>query len=220
MVEKPNCRSKKAAQQFYDRISRFYDCFAGAFERKYAETALSRLAVQTGEIVLEVGFGTGHCLQRIAQLVGNNGRAYGIDISPGMLKVTKKRLEKAGLRDRVKLCCGDAMNLPYNDSAFDAAFLSFTLELFATPEIPGVFGEVRRVLKSNGRLGIISLSRSYGEPIVLRLYEWAHRKWPKYVDCRPIYVERSLRDAGYQIQSREKARLVGLPLDIIIATCR
>jgi len=213
----PVPRSKEDAKQFYDRISRFYDYISVAFERKYAEMALKQLSVQEGESVLEIGFGSGHCLKWIAQSVGQTGKAYGIDISPGMLEVTKRRLEKARLIDRVELYCGDAARLPYDDNTFDAAFMSFTLELFDTPEIPKVLKEIKRVLRSAGRLGVISMSREDGRAILLRLYEWAHKKWPKYIDCRPIYVEASLIDAGYKIQSRQKIRLMGLPGEIIVA---
>ena len=213
----PVRRSKQEAKQFYNRISRFYDYLTGAFERKYREMALSQLSIQEGETVLEIGFGPGHCLKRIAQSAGNAGKAYGIDISSGMLEVTKRRLEKAQLLDRVELYCGDAVNLPYDDNTFDAGFMSFTLELFDTPEIPKVLEEVKRVLKPGGRLGIISMSREDGESIPLRLYEWCHKKWPKYIDCRPIYVKPSLIDAGYKIQSRQKVRLLRLPGEIVIA---
>lgn len=213
----PVGRSKEEARQFYDRVSRFYDCTMGVFERKYAEKALQSLSIQNGETVLEIGFGPGHCLKRVAQLVGPQGKASGIDISSGMLEVAKSRLEKAQLIDRVELHCGDAIKLPYDESTFDAVFMSFTLELFDTPEIPKVLEEIKRVLKPAGRLGVASMSRGYGEPILLRLYEWAHNKWPGYVDCRPIYVEESLIDAGYRVQSKEKAWLMGLPVEIIVA---
>jgi len=213
----PVPRSKEEAKQFYGRISRFYSYISVAFERKYAEMALKQLSVREGESVLEIGFGSGHCLKWIAQSVGQTGKAYGIDISPGMLEVTRRRLEKARLIDRVELYCGDAARLPYDDNTFDAAFMSFTLELFDTPEIPEVLEEVKRVLRSAGRLGVVSMSKEDGRAILLRLYEWAHKKWPKYVDCRPIYVEASLIDAGYKIQSRQKVRLMGLPGEIIVA---
>jgi demethylmenaquinone methyltransferase/2-methoxy-6-polyprenyl-1,4-benzoquinol methylase len=129
----------------------------------------------------------------------------------------RKRLEKAGLEDRVKLFCGDAASLPFDDSAFDAVFMSFTLELFDTPEIPEVLEQIRRVLKPEGRLAVVGISKENGESMFLRLYEWAHRKWPKYVDCRPIYVERSLIDAGYQIKSKEKVKMLRLPAEIVVA---
>ena len=213
----PVPRTKEEARRFYDRISKVYDYFTAAFERKYAKMALERLAIQEGETVLEVGFGSGHCLRQIAESVGHTGKAYGIDISPGMLQVTKGKLEKAGLLDRAELYCGDAASLPYNDSAFNAVFMSFTLELFDTPEIAKVLEEVKRVLKSKGRFGVASMSKENGESTLLRLYEWAHKNWPKYVDCRPIYVEESLRDAGYGIKSRQKVKLFGLLVEIIVA---
>ena len=213
----PVPRTKEEAKRFYDRISRVYDYLTGAFERKYAEMASERLEVEEGEKVLEIGFGTGHCLKRIAASVGQRSKAYGIDISSGMLKVTKKRLEKAGLMERTELYCGDAMHLPYHDNSFDAVFMSFTLELFDTPEIPKVLEEVKRVLKPGGRLVVASMSKEGKQSILVRLYEWVHRKWPRYVDCRPIYVEQSLRDAGYKIKSKERVSLLRLlPGEIVV----
>ncbi len=213
----PVSRTKEEAKRSYDRISRYYDCLAGAFERKYAEIALEHLSIGEGEAVLEIGFGTGHCLKRIAELVGQTGRAYGIDISSGMMEITMRRLEKAGLIDRVELYRGDAANLPFKNNTFDAVFMSFTLELFDTPEIPKVLEQIKRVLKPEGRLGIVSISKENGGSVFLRLYEWTHNKWPKYVDCRPIYVEQSLREAGYKINTKEKVRFLGLPGEIVIA---
>ena len=213
----PVPRTKEEAKRLYDRISRVYDLFTWGFERKYANMALSHLSIKEGEAVLEIGFGTGHCLRRIAESIGQKGRAYGIDISTGMLEVTKRRLEKAGLMDRAELYRGDAAALPYGDNTFDAVFMSFTLELFDTPEIPKVLKEIQRVLRPNGRLGVASMSRDNGQSAMLRLYEWVHRKWPKYVDCRPIYLEVSLREVGFNICKKEKLKLFGLPGEIIVA---
>ena len=210
-------RTKGEARRFYDRISRLYDLLAGTFERRFAEMALERLSLHEGEIVLEIGFGSGHCLRLAAESVGGEGRVYGVDISSGMLAVTRKRLRKAGLADRTQLCCGDAARLPCADNAFDAVFMSHTLDLIDTPEIPTVLGEVKRVLKPGGRFGIASMSKEKGKSAMLRLYEWAHTKWPRYIDCRPIYVERSLRDAGYEIGSKKTVGLFGLPEEIIVA---
>ena len=209
-------RTKAQAKESYDRISRFYDYFAGVFEQQYRNMALGRLNIKRGETVLEIGFGTGHCLKQMAESVGEEGKVYGIDISSGMLDVSQRRLEGAGLWDRVELRCEDAMNMPYADSMFDAVFMSFTLELFDSPEIPRVLAEIRRVLKPNGRLGVVSMSKEDGDSKLLRLYEWLHKKIPQYADCRPIYVEHSIKDAGFEIQSREKVSLFGLPGEIVI----
>jgi len=209
-------RTKAQAKESYDKISRFYDYFAGVFEKKYRNMALERLDIKRGETVLEIGFGTGHCLKQMAESVGENGRVYGIDISSGMLEVSKRRLEEAGLLDRVKLYCGDALKIPYEDNKFDAVFMSFTLELFDTPEILKVLDEIERVLKANGRLGAVSMSKEDGDSILLRVYEWTHKKFPKYADCRPIYIEQSIKNAGFEIEYKEKVKLLGLPGEIVI----
>ena len=213
----PVTRTKKEARLYYDRISRIYDYLSGTFERKLAERALECLSIEEGENVLEIGFGSGHCLKRIAESTGQRGRTHGIDISPGMLGVTRKRLVKAGLMDGAQLYCGDATNLPFISNTFDAVFMSFTLELFDTDEIPIVLDDVYRILKPGGRLGIASMSKENGRSVMLRLYEWAHTKWPKYADCRPIYTEQALREAGFIIKSKEKVSLFGLPNEIVVA---
>ena len=207
-------RTREQAKRFYDRISRFYDFFAFP-EGKYRDRALKLLNIRTRETVLEIGFGTGHSLIEMAKMVGDEGKVYGIDISPGMLRVTKRRLQKAGLLSRVELYCGDAMSLPYENEKFDAVFMSFTLELFDTPEIPRVLAEVGRVLKPNGRLGVVSISK--GEGLVVRIYERLHEKFPQCFDCRPICAAEILNDAGFKILHRERVSLFGLPSEIVIA---
>lgn len=209
-------RTKAQAKENYDRLSRFYDLFTGGTERKYQNVALERLHITKGETVLEIGFGTGHCLKQMTETVGEGGRVYGIDISSGMLAATRRRLEKAGLWDRVELTCGDAIHMPYADNTFDAVFSSFTLELFDSPEIPMVLAEIIRVLSPRGRLGVFSMSKGDKVTPLLRLYEWLHRKLPQSVDCRPIYVEQSIKDAGFVIQFKERVSLVGLPADIVM----
>ena len=209
-------RTKAQAKESYDRMSPFYDYFAGVFEQKYRNMALKRLNITGGETVLEVGFGTGHCLKQMAETVGEGGRVYGIDISSGMLAVSRRRLEKAGLWNRVELTCDDALKMPYADNKFDAVFTSFALELFDVPEIPRVLAEVRRVLKPNGRVGVISMSKADGTSPLLGWYEWFHQILPQYVDCRPIHVEQSIKDAGFGIQYKQRVSLWGLPGEIVI----
>jgi ubiquinone/menaquinone biosynthesis C-methylase UbiE len=212
----PVTRSKQEARRFYNGISRYYSFLAGAYERKYAEITLAYLALAEGEIVLEIGFGTGHSLKQIAESVGPTGRVYGIDLSSNMTALARRRLEKAGLTRRAGLICGDGESLPFQDRIFDAVFMVFTLELFDTPEIPKVLEQIKRVLKPQGRLGIASMSRENSHSTLVNLYEWTHLKWPKYIDCRPIYLEQSLSREGFRIKSQKQVGLF-LPVDIIIA---
>jgi ubiquinone/menaquinone biosynthesis C-methylase UbiE len=188
----------------YNVLSRYYAIIEGIFEKRLRQKGLEFLSVASGEVVLEIGIGAGYSLKEIAESVGQNGKIFGIDISPQMLKITRKRLEKVDFMDRVELYEGDARNMPFEDSKFDAVYTASTLELFDTPDIPKVLNEIKRVLKVKGRLVVASLNRKGREnSLFIKIYEWLHQKIPNYANCRPIYVERSVEEAGYQITRSE-----------------
>jgi ubiquinone/menaquinone biosynthesis C-methylase UbiE len=113
-----------------------------------------------GDNVLEVGFGTGQILVELARRLGETGKAYGIEISPKMLERTMQRVEKEGLSSRVDLRLGDARKLPYEDETFDVLFNSYMLDLIDTPEIPQILSEFKRVLKPDGRLVLVNVSKN------------------------------------------------------------
>lgn len=210
-------RSKAQAQASYNRLSRWYDLLAGIAERPYKQAGLEMLAVQPGERILEIGFGTGACLLPLARSAGPDGAVCGIDLSTGMLAVAEGKLKRAGLADRVSLTCGDAAQLPYPDSHFEAIYTSFTLELFDTPEIPIVLAECRRVLRPNGRLGVVAMSKRHRPNWITRMYEWVHCHFEACADCRPICVRRSLEAVGFRVQSTRQMSLFGLPVDVVLA---
>jgi len=209
-------RSKEEARAAYDRLSRWYDVLAARSERRPRESGVRKLAVGDGEKVLEIGCGTGHSIVALARSVGCSGRVYGIDLSRGMLDVTRRRIGKAALLGRVHLLRGDAANLPFFDGSFDAVLMTFTLELFDTPEIPAVLHECHRVLRDGGRLGVVAMARKAREGIMVRLYEWAHRTFPKYFDCRPIFLRHTLEDAAFEIVEATALSMWGLPVEVVV----
>ena len=124
-------QSKTQTKAFYNRIAKFYDLLAERSEQSVREIGLQMLAATAGEKVLEIGFGTGHCLAELAKWVGATGKVYGIDISENMLALAHDLVQAEDLADRVELRNGHAEHLPYNAGSMDAVFMSFTLELSA-----------------------------------------------------------------------------------------
>ena len=95
--------------------------------------------------------------------------------------------------------------------------MSFTLELFDTTDIPKVLAECRRVLRPGGRICVVAVSKEGKQGMAIKTFEWTHRHFPNLVDCRPIYVARSLDDAGFLMQTSEVEHM-WVPVEIVLAT--
>ena len=208
MTERSSSRNRTRA--FYDRLSHAYDLIADAGERVIRDSGVDALQVSQGERVLEIGFGTGHGLLRLADALGASGHVFGVDISTGMINVARRRVDAAGAPN-VTLAVADARFLCFGNDAFDAVFMSFTLELLDS-EIPQVLTEIRRVLRPNGRLGVVAMATSDHRGAAIKLYEWMHRRWPHIIDCQPTDVLRVLRGAGFDAQATNSVTICGLPV--------
>lgn len=206
-------RSKSATRNVYNHLSRVYDLLAGSSETQFMHLGLEMLSVQAGETVLEIGCGTGKALSELCHSIGS---VFGLDLSPGMLQVAHKRLVKAGLECRAHLLNGDGSAMPYANQVFSALFMSFTLELFDTPEISLVLAECLRVLQPGGRLGVVSLLKTDHPGQIVRLYEWFHDRFPTYIDCRPINVEGMIQAAGFKLEKRLVRSMWALPVQAVL----
>ncbi len=204
-------RSHAQARISYDRLSRWYDLIEGGWENGPRRLGLNLLQLKPGEKMLEIGCGTGASLLDVSSQVC----AVGVDLSSGMLRQAGERLEKAGRPG--KLAQGDALYLPFPKAIFELVFMAFTLELMDTPEIGCVLGEIRRILRPGGRLGIVSISKLGGQAMMTRLYEWSHTCFPDVVDCRPIYARHALEEACFRVVEHQIVRRTGLGIEIVVA---
>ncbi len=188
----PVFQSREETRSYSNKISKVYDLLADHSEAPVRQEGRTFLNVQPGETVLEIGCGTGASLVELARATGENGPVLGIDLPEGMREVARERREKAGLSGRVHPTPGDAAHLPYADASLEAVLISFTLELFDTPENAVVRAESKRVLKPGGRLGVVGLSQTRPEGGMIKVYEGTHRHFPNLLDCRPIAGKRSM----------------------------
>jgi demethylmenaquinone methyltransferase/2-methoxy-6-polyprenyl-1,4-benzoquinol methylase len=131
-----------------------------------------------------------------------------------MIEVTRKQLQSKAPERSVGIIRGDGTTLPLIPDCFDAVFLSFTLELFSDEEIPILLKECHRVLKREGRLGVVSLAKK--DVLACRIYEWGHERWPVMLDCRPIELKKSLETGGFRVQAAKMQTMWGLPVEIAL----
>jgi demethylmenaquinone methyltransferase/2-methoxy-6-polyprenyl-1,4-benzoquinol methylase len=193
----------KKVQSVYDFLSPFYE-YLTRYERLSKERGLDVADIRCGDAVFEAGFGTGQIVIASAVRVGEEGRVYGIDVSPKMLEKTRKRVKKHKLAKRVDLQLGDARKLSYTTGVFDVAFTSYMLDLIDTPAISCVLREFKRVLKPGGRLVVVNMSKGDGKYSTMKLYEWFYSRCPSlFGGCRPVVIEPYLKALGFQNVKKE-----------------
>lgn len=115
---------------------------------KENDAALELLDIRAGDRVLEIGFGHGRSIAAAAKLT-RSGLVAGIDSSPAMVAMAKRRNRALVDTGLVDLREGDSLHLPFEDESFDGAFSVHTVYFWVTPIAH--MKEVRRVLKDGGR---------------------------------------------------------------------
>jgi demethylmenaquinone methyltransferase/2-methoxy-6-polyprenyl-1,4-benzoquinol methylase len=208
-------QTKEQTKAFYNKISHVYDLLSERSEAPMRRAGIDLLKPKPAESVLEIGFGTGHTLVSLAKAVGPKGKVFALDLSDKMAKIARENLAKSGLLARTKVRCGDATQLPYTAGSMDAVFMSFTLELFDTPEIPKVLSECKRVLRPGGRIVVVGMSKEGPKDPLVNVFEWTHKHFPKFLDCRPIYVRRAVEGAGFAI-GKVMTKHMWIPVEIVL----
>src|SRR5262245_29797490 len=207
--------SREETRHYYNKIARIYDLMAEHSEGPMREKGMKLLDVKPGEKVLEIGFGTGHCVVELAKAAGPDGLVCGVDISDKMVELAQEFVDAAGYKERVELKRGDGGPLAYPDAMFGALFTSFTLEVFATPDIPKFLEECKRVLKPSGRFSVVAVSKMGKDGAIMKAYEWTHKHFPNLVDCRPIYVQAALEAAGFNVKAQQ-VETMWVPVEIVL----
>jgi ubiquinone/menaquinone biosynthesis C-methylase UbiE len=114
--------------------------------------ALERLDVQQTDAILEIGFGTGRLVRKVAKQA-REAFVCGVDPSELMLQTAERRTKKFRKQGRVELKLGEAAALPWADAQFDKAAALHCFHFWSDPVHD--IAEVRRVLKPGGLLLLI-----------------------------------------------------------------
>jgi ubiquinone/menaquinone biosynthesis C-methylase UbiE len=203
--------------RYYDRLSHIYDFLTSGSEGQMTRRALNQLAIRDGEKILEIGFGTGKAISHLIMQSGGAGNVVGIDLSMGMCQRTKTTLLRNSGLQCPALIQGDGCYVPLKSTVFDAIFLSFTLELLSAENIVNCLNECKRLLVSDGRLGLVCLLAEQTASIAEQIYTRLHEKIPHLLDCRPIPITTILVNAGYAVNTMEKFSLGGIPIACVVA---
>ena len=167
---------------------------------------------RAGERIVDVGCGTGLFVAEVAQIVGDVGRVLGVDVSPDVLALARRR------------CAGwpwvaceeaDATQLPADDASFDSAVSVQVLEYVA--DVDRALAEIHRVLRPGGRALLVDtdhdafvLNADDGVRQARILDAWrahaAHQSLPRSLAQR-------LHRTGFELVRRELLPMFGTSLN-------
>src|SRR2546429_9586149 len=87
--------SRDETRQYYNKIAKIYDLMAEHSEGPMRELGMKLLDVKPGERVLEIGFGTGHCIVELPRAAGAEGLVCGVGISDKMAALAQEIVDAA-----------------------------------------------------------------------------------------------------------------------------
>jgi SAM-dependent methyltransferase len=137
--------------------------------------------------VLEVGFGAGDLISRIAPMLAK-GSVAGVDYSPKMVALCTRRFASLVAAGRVKLRCANAEAIPYGAGHFSKACTANAIYFWPDPAVP--LRELWRVLQVGGRLVVGFVPQS-------TMGKFRTTKYG-FTLSDPDQISRLLEDAGFR----------------------
>jgi ubiquinone/menaquinone biosynthesis C-methylase UbiE len=130
---------------FTGSVAQFYESqMVPLIFEPYAVDLAKRVASRKPRRVLEIAAGTGAVTRHLAVMLEPSCEIVATDLNPAMLEEARR----IGTARRVDWRAADAMQLPFEDGAFDAVVCQFGAMFF--PDRPHAFGEARRTLTPGG----------------------------------------------------------------------
>lgn len=142
----------------FEKIYKNYDKMNSviSFQRHIAwrKETMKRMNVKKGSSALDVCCGTADWTIAMAEAVGEQGKATGLDFSNNMLKIGREKIKDYS---NIELIHGNAMDLPFADNTFDYVTIGFGLR--NVPDYMKVLKEMHRVVKPGGKVVCLETSQ-------------------------------------------------------------
>ncbi len=155
---------KEQVTKMFDTISGKYDglnrVISFGIDVKWRKKVVAIVGKNKPKSILDIATGTGDLAINMVKTGAEE--ITGLDISPGMLAVGRKKIEAKKLDDTVKMVVGDSENLPFEDNSFDAITVAFGVRNFENLE-KGL-SEIYRVLKKDGTFVVLETSNPTKPP--------------------------------------------------------
>lgn len=165
----------------FDQIAPSYDKLnhrlSWNIDRSWRRKAIKQLLPFKPQSMLDIATGTGDFAIQSAEMLRPK-QLLGVDISEGMMEIGREKVEQRGLNNIISFQKEDCMQLSFDDETFDAVTAAFGIRNF--PDLDKGLKEMCRVLKKNGHLSIVELTRPQRFPMRQLFWIYSHTFLPVY----------------------------------------
>lgn len=155
---------KEQVTKMFDTISGNYDdlnrVISFGTDIKWRKRVVSIVSQKNPKKILDIATGTGDLAINMVKTGAKE--IIGLDISPGMLEIGKRKILEKNLGNTIRMIVGDSENLPFESNSFDAVTVAFGVRNFENLE-KGL-QEIYRVLKPGGSFVVLETSNPTKTP--------------------------------------------------------
>ena len=164
----------------YKRVSGFYDLTFGQVFKPGQRALIEKMDCSESDTVLEIGIGTGSSFKYYPKQTN----VVGIDISPDMLDIAKKKIKKNNIPNKsISLMDGEALSFP--DNSFNKVVAMYVVSVTQNPE--KLINEMKRVCKSNGDIYIVNHFSSEKDNFLIKVFEKSLMPVSKLLGWKPYF---------------------------------
>lgn len=168
--------------------------------RQASEDFLIQLPLDAETHALDVGCGLGGGARYAASRFGC--RVTGIDLTPEFIETGQVLCEWVGLHDQITLRQGSALEMPFDDGSFDAAYMMHVgMNIL---DKSGLFSEVSRVLKPGALFGVYDVMETGNSSLTFPV-PWAETSATSAL-AAPEFYKSALEDAGFTVTAERNRR--------------
>ena len=147
----------------YDRLNR---AMSFGLDRSWRRKAVRMVAATKPRSIVDIATGTGDFALSLAEAMPE-AKITGLDLSPGMVEIGRKKIAEAGLSERIFMHVGDCLASPLPEGKADALTVAFGVRNFA--DLAAGYRAMYKMLRPGGMICVIELSTPTS-PIVKPFY--------------------------------------------------
>jgi ubiquinone/menaquinone biosynthesis C-methylase UbiE len=220
MPEEAGMLTHQQAISFYNHLGAKQD-WQAFFEAPAIHEMITHASFETAQAVFEFGCGTGAFAEQVlAHHLSGEARYLAVDSSATMVRLARSRLDRFGARVMVRRTDG-SLQCAADSGSFDRFVSTYVLDLLSASDIAHLLSEAHRLLATNGRVCLVSLT--HGSTRLSRLVTgtWTHLHAlsPWLVGgCRPLELRDCLPGTGFHPDAMQVVTRFGIPSEVVVAS--